>query len=172
MSDPSADADHVETTVQRMAELHAQAMESRSPLQRSVTRLTAALSRPRAVAAAVTVVLVWMLLNTAAPLIGWRAFDAPPFALLELLATVAALLATLMILATQAREEEAARRRSQLTLQLASLSEQKIAKVIRLLEEQRADNPQLSSRADPEAEEMAHSADPGFVLDRIKETHE
>ena len=79
---------------------------------------------------------------------------------------------TLMILATQAREEEAARHRSQLTLQLASLSEQKIAKVIALLEEQRRESPQLASRPDREAEEMSKPADPSHVLDRIKDTHE
>ena len=77
-----------------------------------------------------------------------------------------------MILATQAREEEAARHRSQLTLQLASLSEQKIAKVIALLEEQRRDSPQLASRHDREAEEMSKPVDPGHVLERIKDTHE
>jgi uncharacterized membrane protein len=87
-------------------------------------------------------------------------------------ASVIALCTTLMILATQAREDEAARRRSQLTLQLASLSEQKIAKVISLLEEQRRDNPQLETRSDPQADAMSEPADPGHVLDRIEDTHQ
>ena len=166
------EVNHVEMTVQRMAELHAQHVEAQSPLQRRVTRLTAALSRPRALAVVAALVLVWVLVNAFAVRLGWRAWDAPPFALLETTASIVALFTTLMILATQAREEEAARHRSQLTLQLASLSEQKIAKVIQLLQEQRYDNPQLANRVDQEAEAMAQPADPAHVLERIKDTHD
>src|SRR5579875_1299317 len=164
--------DHVEMTVQRMAELHAQQLETLTPLQRRVSWLVRMASRPGAVAAASMLMLLWIAFNAAAPLLGIKPFDGPPFNLLELVATVVALIATLMILASQAREEEATRHRSQLTLQLASLSEQKIAKVIRLLEEQRKENPQLPTRPDPEAEAMAQPADPGAVLERIKATHE
>ena len=169
MADVEPEDDPVELTVRRMAELHSAHNEAQSRLQRSVSRLTRSLSQPLAVAVALLVVLVWIGVNALA---GRRGWDAPPYALLELVATVAAFITTLMILATQAREEEAARHRSQLTLQLASLSEQKIAKVIALLEEQRRDSPQLASRPDREAEEMSKPADPGHVLDRIKDTHE
>ena len=123
-------------------------------------------------AVALSVIVLWLVANAAGPRLGWKAFDPAPFNLLELAATIAAFFTTLMILATQAREEEAARHRSQLTLQLASLSEQKIAKVIELLEEQRRDSPLMESRSDPEAEEMAKSADPRRVLERIRDTHE
>ncbi len=170
MTDP--DVDHIEMTVQRMAELHARHLEAQSPLQRWVTRLTASLSRPRVLAAIAFVIIVWMLANAIAARLAWKTWDAPPFQLLETVASIAALFTTLMILATQAREEEAARHRSQLTLQLASLSEQKIAKVIQLLQEQRLDNPQLADRVDQEAAAMAQPADPARVLERIKDTHD
>ena len=166
------EADHIELTVQRMAELHACHVDAQTPMQRHVSRATRWLSTPRAVPGAIGLVLVWIVVNAGAPSAGFRPFDAAPFNLLELVATLVALLTTLMILATQAREEEAARHRSQLTLQLASLSEQKIAKVIGLLEEQRRESAHPSNRADPEAEQMAHPSDPGHVLDRIKKTHE
>ena len=172
MADSEPTADTVELTVQRMAELHAQHADAQSPLQRRVARLTATLARPGSLAVVVAIALLWILANMVAPVFGMKAFDEPPFALLELIATVVALFTTLMILATQAREEEAARHRSQLTLQLASLTEQKIAKVISLLEEQRRDSDQLPTRSDPEAEEMARPADPAHVLERIKDTHE
>jgi uncharacterized membrane protein len=51
------------------------------------------------------------------------------------------------------------------------LSEQKIAKVIQLLEESRRDNPLVGNRLDSEAEPMAQPADPQSVLDAIKKTH-
>jgi len=172
MAEEDAPSDHVEMTVQRMAELHAQQLDAQSPLQRRVSRLTLTLSRPRAVVIAVGLVLVWMLLSVLIPKFGHKAFDPPPFQWLELIATVVALLTTMMILATQAREDEAARHRSRLTLQLSSLSDQKLAKVIQLLQEQRSDNPQLIDRHDLDAEAMTKPADPAQVLDRIKETHE
>lgn len=165
------DADHVETTVRRMAELHADYEEGASALQRRVARLTRMIASPLALLVVMAAVLVWILANVAAGRLGLHAFDGPPFNILELIATTVALFTTLMILTTQRREEEAARRRSQLTLQLASLSEQKIAKVIALLEEQRRENPALLDRRDDEAEDMSQAADPGHVLNRIVDTH-
>ena len=53
-----------------------------------------------------------------------------------------------------------------------ALSEQKIAKIIDLLEEQRRENPLLPTRDDQEASAMAQASDPDRVLDRIIETHE
>jgi uncharacterized membrane protein len=165
-------ADHVENTVQRMAELHAQHANDLSALHRRIVMTTGILSRPSVIGAVILAMVGWMGLNLAAPALGLQAVDPPPFGWLEMAAAVAALPTTLLILATQRREEEMARLRSQLTLQLASLSEQKIAKVIRLLEEQRRENPLLSNRHDAEASDMAQPADPRRVLDRIIETHE
>ena len=103
MAEEDAPSDHVEMTVQRMAELHAQQLDAQSPLRRRVSRLTLTLSRPRAVVIAVGLALVWMLLSVLIPKFGHKAFDPPPFQWLELIATVVALLTTMMILATQAR---------------------------------------------------------------------
>lgn len=163
--------DHVESTVQRMAEMHARYEQDASALQRRVARMTCIIAAPMSLFVALCAVLGWIAVNLAASRFGLKAVDGPPFNLLELIATVVALFTTLMILTTQRREEEAARRRSQLTLQLASLSEQKIAKVIALLEEQRRENPALGDRRDLEAEQMAQTADPARVLERIKDTH-
>ena len=171
MSQPPID-DHVELTVQRMAELHAAHREGASGLQKSVAKVTSAVGHPLAVLIALILVLTWIGVNALAQRSGVFAFDPPPFPLLELAATLAALFTTLIILATQRLEDQGARHRSQLTLQLASLSEQKIAKVIQLLEEQRRDSPQLKSRPDVEADAMGQTADPRQVLDRIKDTHE
>ena len=56
-----------------------------------------------------------------------------------------------------------------LILELAILSEQKIAKVIQLLEESRRDNPVLRNRLDPEAETMGRAANTQSVLNAITE---
>ena len=80
--------------------------------------------------------------------LGLQAIYQPPFPMIELIATLAALLTTLLILTTQRHEEQADLRRDRLTLQVAVLSEKKVAKIISLLEEQRRDDPLLASRID------------------------
>ncbi|MEO6341167.1 MAG: DUF1003 domain-containing protein [Caulobacteraceae bacterium] len=166
------EADHVEATVQQLADLHEEHARDITPLQRLVVGITALLGRPPVLAAVIAFYLAWMGFNAAASSFRLTPFDPFPFVILESATTMVGLFTALLILATQRREEEFSRRREQLTLQLAALSERKIAKVISLLEEQRRENPALSSRTDPEAEDMAQPTDPRRVLNRIVETHE
>ena len=57
-----------------------------------------------------------------------------------------------------------------MTLELAILTEQKVAKLIELVEEFRRDSPEVRDRIDSEAHDMATRADPHAVLGAIKET--
>ena len=82
-----------------------------------------------------------------------------------------ALYMTILILATQRREDELAGYREQLTLELAILSEQKTAKIISMLQAMRTDNPNTPDIEDSEADAMSDPADPQAVLDRIKLDH-
>jgi len=168
----SEDANHVETTVRQMAELHSEQERRSSQLQRWVDVATSALGRPIVLLIFLGLEGLWILLNLAPKVFHIRAFDDAPYALLNLVVSALALNLTVLILSTQRRDDRAARRRAQLTLQLAALSEQKIAKVIALLEEQRRENPALSNRSDRQADEMSKATDPKHVLDRIIDTHE
>jgi uncharacterized membrane protein len=67
---------------------------------------------------------------------------------------------TVLILATQRRDDMLAQRRERMMLELAILSEQKLAKIIQLLEESRRDNPLLDNRVDASAAAMETPADP------------
>ena len=73
-----------------------------------------------------------------------------------------------LILITQRREEQLSQHHAQLTLQLTIQGEQKIAKVIALLEEHRRDSPLLPNRIDQEANAVAESADPNCLLEALK----
>ncbi|MBV9512232.1 MAG: DUF1003 domain-containing protein [Caulobacteraceae bacterium] len=170
--DAATKAGQLERTVQSLAKMHAEHYRSRTHLQRRAERLTSWLGAPPFILAASGAALAWMLGNVVVRLLGGRPLDPPPFEGLQITATLFALFTALLILATQRREGVLAERRAQLTLELASLSEQKIAKVIQLLQEQRRDNPIMANRTDVEAEEMAAPADPQHVLDRIVETHD
>ena len=113
----------------------------------------------------------WISMNVLAAALGVRPIDPPPFSWLGGAVSLVSLYMVVLILAAQRREDQLAQRRELLILDLAILSEQKIAKVIQLLEESRRDNPLIRNRVDPEAEAMAQAADQKSVLDAIKETH-
>jgi uncharacterized membrane protein len=69
-----------------------------------------------------------------------------------------------LLLVAQKHEDELNAHRDTLTLELAILSEHKIAKVIQLLEELRRDSPHVQDRDDLQAQQMAEPADAGSVL--------
>ncbi|MBD2259644.1 DUF1003 domain-containing protein [Pseudanabaena sp. FACHB-2040] len=97
-------------------------------------------------------------------------FDLPPFSWSEQGLDAAALIISTGVLVRQTRQENFAEQRAQLMLQLNLLSEQKIAKMIELLEELRADLPFVDDRLDPEAEMMQEAANPLAVLAALQET--
>jgi uncharacterized membrane protein len=82
----------------------------------------------------------------------------------------ASLIISTGVLIRQTRQEKLAQQRSQLTLHLDLLVEQKTAKIISLLEELRTDLPNVNNRHDQEAHMMKEVADPIAVLEAIQET--
>jgi uncharacterized membrane protein len=87
-------------------------------------------------------------------------------------ATLFSLLLVLLLLVAQKHEDELNAHRDTLTLELAILTEHKIAKVIQLLEELRRDSPHVQDRDDPQARQMAEPADAGSVLAAVREKDE
>lgn len=69
-----------------------------------------------------------------------------------------------MVLTTQNRQSRHAERHAQLDLQVNLLAEQKVAKLIALVEELRRDMPSVPDRVDPVAEGMTEPLDPEVVL--------
>jgi uncharacterized membrane protein len=55
-----------------------------------------------------------------------------------------------------------------MTLELSILTDQKVSKLIELVEKQRQDNPLLEDRPDPAAEALAEPSDPEAVLEAIR----
>ncbi len=65
-----------------------------------------------------------------------------------------------------------ANHRAQLILELSVVNDQKVSKIIELLEEYRRDNPAVSYRVDDAAAAMSTPSDTGGVLAAIKEIQE
>ncbi len=158
---------HIAESVQSLLELHREQHSRKTTLQNLIARMTAAVGRPRSVGVLTGIVLFWIMANLILMQWGHKPVDAPPFYWLQGSVSLFALYTTILILTTQRQDDELAVRREQLTLELAVLSEQKIAKVIRLLEEIRRDSPHLRDRVDGEADDMAQPSDPKSVLNAI-----
>ena len=164
---PSSPA-HIEDTVQAIARLRAEHDRRATPLQRTVDRFTARAGSPEFVILLTFLVASWIVSNCLLLALGYAPPDEPPFFWMQGAVALAALYMTVLILATQRRENELTSHHEELTLELAILSEQKTAKIISLLEELRQDHPGIHDRVDNEAAAMSEPADPQSVLETIK----
>ena len=159
---------HVEETLGAISRLASEHERRATRLQRASEKLTSVIGQPAFLASLCAAIMLWVCGNFAAMLLFRHAFDPPPFNLLQNLASVLALLFTVLILSTQRREDQLSDRRERLMLHLAVLTEQKTAKAIELLEEMRRDAPALRDRHDRQAAAMAQPTGPHTVLDAIE----
>jgi uncharacterized membrane protein len=81
---------------------------------------------------------------------------------------VASLLISTEVLIAQAHQEKVEQEHMHLAIQLDLVTEQKIAKLISLVEELRTDLPNVQNRNDAEAEEMKQAIDPQAILEVIQ----
>lgn len=165
---PAMPSDTIEETVAQIARMHAEHVMRTPRLQRVLAGITAFIARPAFAAWLSVGMALWIVWNVLAPSLGMKPPDAAPFVWLQGAVGLLALYTTLLILATQRRDDELADDREQLTLQLALLSERKLAKIIDLIEEMRRDSPTLRDRDDDVAAEMARPADAQSVISAIR----
>jgi uncharacterized membrane protein len=171
-SNDSAVPTHVADTVEAIARLHARAEREVSRQQRSVEAFTARLGHPTAVWGIVAAAVLWIAVNIALPYAGLRPPDPPPFSWLQAICSLGALLIATMVLAAQNGQRRVSVEHAQLDLHINLLAEQKVAKLISLLEELRRDMPDVVNRVDPVADEMTHAVDPHAVASALKDTVE
>jgi len=162
--------DHIARNIETIVALQTRNEQDVPRHLRFVEAVTAFFGRPAFMYSILLVIVFWMLLNVLPRRFGVRQFDTPPFAWLELSLSIGAFMMTTGVLITQNRQEKLAEQRAQLSLQLNMLSEQKIAKLIALVEELRSDLPDVLDRHDPEAEMMKQAADPQVVMNTLEET--
>ncbi|PSN19509.1 DUF1003 domain-containing protein [filamentous cyanobacterium CCP5] len=94
------------------------------------------------------------------------------FDLQEMGVDVASLLIATGVLIQQSRQDQTTEQRSHLSLQINLLTEQKIAKLIGLIEELRSDLPIVRDRYDSESEAMKQATDPQAVFEMLQENLE
>ena len=162
--------EHISHNIDAIIALHTRNEQNVSGHQRVVEGVTAFFGRPTFLYSILIVIVLWVTPNVLPRRFGSPQFDPPPFSWLQFSLSIGSFLVTTGVLVTQNRQEKLAEQRAQLTLQLNLISEQKIAKIIALLEELRRDLPNVNNRYDPEAEMMKEAADPQAVIVALEET--
>ena len=137
----------VRENVETIVSLEQLAESSLNRHQRVIERITAQAGRPGALYTAILLVTAWIVVNIA---LEKRAFDAPPFEYLQLIVGFTALFATFMILITQNRQGKIADQRAHLDLQVNLSTEQKVTKLIEMLDQVQQATTDRSSKIDPE----------------------
>jgi len=163
-------ADHFHQNIQNIGALVTAAERKITRHQRAVERFTRTIGRPRTLYFVVGVVVAWALFNLTAPSLGLHRLDEAPFFWLQGLISLGGLLTTVMVLTAQNRHLHLAEQRSHLDLQVNLLAEQKVAKLIALIEELRRDLPNVVNRRDSVAEQMQEPVDPAAVASAIEQT--
>ncbi len=164
--------EHISHNIETIIELHTRNEKNVPRHQRFVEAVSAFFGRPTFLYSILLVITLWVLPNVLPQRFGIQQFDPPPFEWLDFSLNIGSFLITTGVLITQNRQEKLAEQRAQLTLQLNLLSEQKIAKLIDLIEELRRDIPNVRNRYDPEAEVMKEAADPNVVMAALEQTLE
>ncbi len=137
--------------------------------RRVIEMLTKNVGRPRFLYMMVLVVVLWIAAQKLLAVFGMAGFDPSPFNWLQGLIGLSSLVVTTMVLITQNRQAKQAEQRRHLDLQVTLLVEQKVTKVIALLEELRRDLPSVQDRVDTKAEAMQEVVNPQEVLQSLEE---
>lgn len=160
----------ISQNIETIEEYYKRADQRIGRAQRLLEHLTAFIGRPLFLGATLLVVIVWIAVNL------WRQHarlsvpDPPPFAILQGVIGLAALLTTIVVLIGQNRLAKLEQRREHLELQVNILTEQKTTKLIRLLEELRHDLPMVQDRHDPDAAALQIPTDTAQILTALEQT--
>ncbi|HEX3837643.1 MAG TPA: DUF1003 domain-containing protein [Steroidobacteraceae bacterium] len=173
MVDPaSTDADrpaYLDQNIDSVLEVRKREREQRSAAHRLVDRVSRIIGRPLYLLILVGFAGAWIAINVSAAHFGRAAFDPSPFPLLDGILSLAALITTTVVLIAQNRQTRIEQQHMHISLQVNLVTEQKVAKIINLLEELRRDLPMVKDRYDPKAASYAQETDALQVLTAIEE---
>jgi uncharacterized membrane protein len=161
---PKTRAAKTQLDSQAVLALRARQDEQIGRQQRFVEHLTLAFGRPRTIYVTLAMVVLWVVFNLVAPALSLPVLDSPPFGRMQGIVGLAALLMTTMVLTTQNRQAQHAEQRAHLDLHVSLLVEQKVAKLVALVEELRRDLPNVPDRKDSLADAMTRTVDPEAVI--------
>ena len=169
IGDAGAELDDIGKSIAAVHEFYLRDERNRTTSQRVVEGISSFVGRPLFPLAILTFVFAWMAINLVLPRQGLAAFDPAPFAWLQGIIGLSALLTGTVVLSKQNRLARQAEQRAHLDLKVTLLTEQKAAKLIDLLEELRRDLPDVKDRHDSKAVALQQPMSPDLVLAALDE---
>jgi uncharacterized membrane protein len=169
MTDIPAPAAGRDPDIDAVVDFCARADQKLSGAQRALERASGFAGKPRFLVFILVFVVLWIAINVLLPHLGRAAFDAAPFAWLQGVIGLGALLTASAVLTRQNRLARLEEQRAHLDLKVTLLTEQKTAKLIDLLEELRRDLPNVRHRHDAEAVQLRQPMKPDLVLAALGE---
>jgi uncharacterized membrane protein len=160
---------HIDQNIESIVAMQRREWESVSLSQRRVERVSRFIGRPSYLISILGIVAAWALYNSTAAIWGLTPFDAPPFEMLDGIMSLVALITTTIVLIAQNRQAKLEQQHTHLALQVNLLTEQKVTKLIHLIEELRRDLPMVKDRHDPQAAALQERADTAQVVSAIEE---
>ena len=140
-----------------------------SGMQLAIERISRFFGSPAYFAFAIAFIAIWMVLNTWGIKHGWRYVDPPPFSWLQGLVSSNALILTVAVLIRQNRMAQTAEHRAHLDLQINLLTEQKVTKILQIIDELQRELTALRRRPDEELAELSKPADTHALMHAIKQ---
>ena len=160
---------HAEEAIDAVADLERDAQDAMSHHQRWIENVTSRLGTPKSVYVIGAFVVIWIALSLALEHTQGGSFDPPPFAWLQGIIGLAALLMTVLILTTANRVAQIDTARDKLDLQINLLNERRTAKLIQMLDQLRRDLPEAPTHNDPEVEQLSEPTNTSEVARAIEE---
>jgi uncharacterized membrane protein len=160
---------HIDQNIESIVSLQRREWETVSISQRRVERLSRRIGRPMYLIVLLGIVAAWVVYNSTAAVWGLEPFDAPPFELLDGIMSLIALITTTIVLIAQNRQAKLEQQHTHLALQVNLLTEQKVTKMIHLIEELRRDLPMVKDRHDAQATALQERTDTAQVVSAIEQ---
>jgi uncharacterized membrane protein len=162
-------SEHIDQNIDSVVALQRREWEQTSPSQRRAERVGRFIGRPVYLVGLLCLAALWIAINLALPYLGYPSLDPIPFEMLQGFLTLTALITTTIVLIAQNRQSKIEQQHTHLGLQVNMLTEQKVTKIIHLLEELRRDMPMVKNREDQQAAVLQERADTGRVISAIEE---
>ena len=175
ISTSATDADltpAVRENIDLLAEYQEREEAEVSPLQNAIEAISEICGSPAYFAFVSVFIVLWVLVNAWGHQAGWSWADPPPFFWLQGLVSSNALLLTIAVLIRQNRMAKLAARRAHLDLHVNLLTEQKVSKVLEVVESLRLEFSKQPKEEDGETRELARPSDPEAILKAIKESED
>ncbi len=164
----NAETDPIGQNIEALADLHKHSERQVTRQQRAIEAITYFLGRPLFLFLILVFVALWVLVNILLAAFHLPTFDPPPFIWLSGVLSLGALLQATVILITENRQGAVAQRRTQLDLQVSLLVDQKLSKLISMVDEIRQYTSDGKAAPDPQAEAMKEAVNPHEAISSLE----